>query len=208
VDIGTRVLLCGWQVEQQICLNQGLGGLVVEDELLVGVCVNILGIELAVKGFVNVPAGVVLGAEQVCPGQWLFLTLALLLQHVWADEFGVWEGLVPVVHEDVVFGIVGGNVLYGTHLGDLTADIVGESDRGEDGYAAVLQADWKVSIGAARDGCESNNVPSVPRPPMLIWPKRAKGSERVTMSGVMLRMTMTLSGFDGMSLLVILAMWC
>lgn len=180
----------------------------VEDELLVGVCVNILGIELAVKGFVNVPAGVVLGAEQVCPGQWLFLTLALLLQHVWADEFGVWEGLVPVVHEDVVFGIVGGNVLYGTHLGDLTADIVGESDRGEDGYAAVLQADWKVSIGAARDGCESNNVPSVPRPPMLIWPKRAKGSERVTMSGVMLRMTMTLSGFDGMSLLVILAMWC
>lgn len=40
---------------------------------------------------------------------------------------------------------------------------------------------------------------------MLILPKRAKGTERVTMSGVMLRITMTLSGFEGMSLLDMVA---
>ena len=130
----------------------------VEDELLVGVCVDIFSIELAVELFVNVPAGVVLGAEQVCPGQWLFLALALLLQCVWADKFGVGEGLVPVVHKDVVLGIVGGNVLYGAHLGDLTANIIGESDRGEDGYAAILQADWRVSVEAAHDGCEQERT--------------------------------------------------
>jgi hypothetical protein len=141
VNISTRVLLRSRQIEQQICLDQSLGGLVVEDQLLVGVCMDILGVELLVKGLINVPASVVLGTEQMCPGQWLFLTLALLLQCVRADEFGVWEGFVPVVHEDVVLGVVGGNVLYSAHLVDAAADFVGESDRGEDGYAAILQAD-------------------------------------------------------------------
>lgn len=110
----------------------------IKDELLVGVCVDVFGIELAVKGLVDVPAGVVLWAEQVCPGQWLFLALALFFQCVRADEFGVWEGFVPVVHEDMVLCIVGSNVLYGAHLVDLAADIVGESYGGEDGYAAIL----------------------------------------------------------------------
>jgi hypothetical protein len=138
VNISTRVLFCGWQVEQQIGLNQGLRRLVVEDELLVGVCVDVLGIELAIKGFVNVPAGVVLWAEQVCPGQWLFLTFTLLLQCIRADEFGVWEGLVPVIHEDMMLCIVGSNVLYGAHLVDLAANVIGESYRREDSYAAIL----------------------------------------------------------------------
>jgi hypothetical protein len=141
VNISTRVLLCSGQIEQQIRLDQSLGRLVIEDQLLVGVRMDILGIELVIKGLVNIPASVVLGTEQMCPGQWLFLTLALLLQCVRADEFGVWEGFVPVVHEDVVLGVVGGNVLYSAHLVDAAADFVGESDRGEDGYAAILQAD-------------------------------------------------------------------
>lgn len=119
---------------------------------------DVFSVELAVEFLVNVPAGVVLGAEQVCPGQRLFLTLALLLQHVRADEFGIWEGFVPVVHEDVVLGVVGGNILDSAHLVDLAANIVGESDRGEDGYAAILQTDWKVSVGAARDGCEQEHT--------------------------------------------------
>jgi hypothetical protein len=51
------------------------------------------------------------------------------------------------------------------------------------------------------------SIPRVPLPPMLILPKREKGTERVMMSGVMLRMTMTFSGFEGMSLLVMLGWW-
>jgi hypothetical protein len=138
VNISTRVLLHSRQVEQQISLNQSLGGLVVEHQLLVGVCVDIFSIELLVKRLINIPTGVVMGTEQMCPRQWFFLTLALLLQCVWANEFGVWEGFVPVVHEDVVLGVVGGNVFHGTHLVDTAADFVGESYGGEDGYGPIL----------------------------------------------------------------------
>lgn len=42
---------------------------------------------------------------------------------------------------------------------------------------------------------------SVPRPPILTLPKREKGVLKVVISGVTLRMTMTFSGSDGMSLL-------
>lgn len=45
----------------------------------------------------------------------------------------------------------------------------------------------------------------VPRPPTLTVPNREKGTERVTMLGVTLRMTMTSAGFHGMSLEVMLA---
>lgn len=138
--ISTRVLLCSRQIEQQVGLNQCLGRLVVEDQLLVCMCVYVFGIELAVEGLVDVPAGVVLWAEQMCPGQWLFLTLALGFQLIRTNEFGVWEGLVPVVHEDVVFGIVGCDVFDGSEFVDATTDFVGESYGGEDGYAAILQA--------------------------------------------------------------------
>jgi len=40
----------------------------------------------------------------------------------------------------------------------------------------------------------------VPRPPMGNFPKRRKGTEKVTTLGVTSRMTMTSSGFWGMSL--------
>lgn len=45
-----------------------------------------------------------------------------------------------------------------------------------------------------------DGIPRVPRPPNLILPKRKKGTEKVTMLGVTLRMTMTLAGSSGMSL--------
>ena len=40
----------------------------------------------------------------------------------------------------------------------------------------------------------------MPRPPILMEPKRAKGTEKVAMLGVTLRITMTSAGFQGMSL--------
>jgi hypothetical protein len=40
----------------------------------------------------------------------------------------------------------------------------------------------------------------VPRPPILRWPKRRKGTLRVVMLGVTSRMTMTFAGSEGMSL--------
>jgi hypothetical protein len=138
VNISTRVLLYSRQVEQQISLNQSLGRLVVEYQLLVGMRMDVFSIELLVKRLINIPAGVVVGTEQMCPGQWLLLTLALLLQCVWANEFGVWESFVPVVHEDVVLGVISGNVFYGAHLVDTAADFVGESYGGEDSYGAIL----------------------------------------------------------------------
>lgn len=43
------------------------------------------------------------------------------------------------------------------------------------------------------------NLPNVPRPPILILPNLANGTEKVTMFGVMLRMTITSSGLEGTS---------
>jgi hypothetical protein len=41
---------------------------------------------------------------------------------------------------------------------------------------------------------------AVPRPPIFTRPKRRKGVEKVLMSGVTLRITMTFSGSEGISL--------
>lgn len=132
----------------------------VEYELLVGVGVDILGIKLAVELLIDVPAGIVLWAEQVCPRQWLLLTFALLFQCIRTDKFGVWEGLVPVVHEDVVLGVVGTNVFYRAHLVDLALNIIRESYGREDCYAAVLQADCQVLGIAACSGFEEEQTES------------------------------------------------
>lgn len=43
-------------------------------------------------------------------------------------------------------------------------------------------------------------APIVPRPPTRNRPYRRNGTESVTMFGVMLRITITSAGFDGMSL--------
>lgn len=51
-------------------------------------------------------------------------------------------------------------------------------------------------------------VPKVALPPIFILPKRRKGRDSVTISGVTLRMTMTLSGFLGMSLSDMFAIQC
>lgn len=47
---------------------------------------------------------------------------------------------------------------------------------------------------------KGGNLPIVPRPPTRKRPKRAKGTERVVMLGVMSRMTITAEGLLGTSL--------
>lgn len=42
-------------------------------------------------------------------------------------------------------------------------------------------------------------IPKVPLPPILIFPNLAKGTENVTMFGVMLRITITSAGLAGTS---------
>lgn len=90
--------------------------------------VHILGVEFAIKGLIDVPAHIVSRAKQVRPGQRLLLTFALLFQHIWADECGARESLVPVVHEDVVFGVVGDDVFDGSEFVDATTDLIGKGD--------------------------------------------------------------------------------
>lgn len=50
-----------------------------------------------------------------------------------------------------------------------------------------------------KGSAENIDIPSVPRPPILIFPNREKGTEKVTTLGVTLRMTMSSAGLDGMS---------
>jgi hypothetical protein len=62
-----------------------------------------------------------------------------------------------------------------------------------------------VGVGCQRRDATVNNIPRVPRPPILMVPKREKGTLKVAMLGVTLRVTMTSAGFQGMSLDVILS---
>lgn len=54
-------------------------------------------------------------------------------------------------------------------------------------------------------GVEGGEVPIVARPPIFIRPKRRKGTERVVTFGAMSRITITCSGFGGMSFDVMVA---
>ena len=52
-------------------------------------------------------------------------------------------------------------------------------------------------------GSKRRSIPIVPLPPTLIRPKRAKGAEQIVILGVILRITITLAGSEGMSFDVI-----
>lgn len=51
-----------------------------------------------------------------------------------------------------------------------------------------------------RRGERGRDVPTVARPPTFMRPKRRKGTESVVTLGVISRMTITSSGFEGTSL--------
>lgn len=77
--------------------------------------VHVLGVEFGVEGCVDFQRAVVVWFEEVRPGELFSLLVALLLEGLRADQFGVWEGGVPFVHEEVMLVVRCGDVFYWTH---------------------------------------------------------------------------------------------
>lgn len=99
--------------------------------------------------------------------------------------------------------VQGGDVPDFSHFGHFLLNFICQSYWREDGERSILQANYKPSEFGL--GCEIMCLPIVPRPPIFILPNRKNGTESVvTVFGTTSRMTMTFSGFDGMSLEAIL----
>lgn len=100
-DASLAELLGCWVVEDQIGLNKGPGGLVIEDDFLVWMRVDIFVLELSVE--LGVDGDGLLGFEDVADGDvFILLFGALLCKPFGADDFGAGIGLVPRTKEDVV----------------------------------------------------------------------------------------------------------
>lgn len=160
-DVGFGELFRGGEVEEEVGLDEGLGGAVVEDEFFVGVGVDELRVELGVEFGGDGGWGFVGGEEEEVGGGELKVVLLVAVggEGVWGEDFGVGVGLrkgvletlmdgadigayfVPALEEDVMFLIRSYQVL------DLSQGVgfflrgLCEGDWGEDGDAA---------------GCESN----------------------------------------------------
>lgn len=101
------VLLGGGVVEEEIGLDEGTRGLVVEDDFLVLMRGHIFDIEFGVKlggdGWIWLAC-----VEEVCEGDF-FVVLAVTLggEAFWGEDGGVGEGCVPGAQEDVMlWGLV------------------------------------------------------------------------------------------------------
>lgn len=143
------VLLPRGQVEEQIRLDKDTLGLEVEDELLVGVGVDVLVLEIGVKlgGDGGAPLlGAVLEDDEefvrrVDLGVARLLG-ALLRQAVGADDLGLRVGGLVLGDEDVVLHVGGDDVGEVAALfGDFGLHRVGEGDGTEDGEGAGGEAD-------------------------------------------------------------------
>ena len=78
-------------------------------------------------------------------------------------------------------------------------------------FSSPIAATVSLTSGVNATGENTATLPSrrrtnVPRPPTFILPNLAKGTERVVISGVTFRITMTSAGFDGISFEVMLTM--
>ena len=116
IDAGLAELLGRGQVEKQVALDQRAGLAVVEDDFLVGVAVDVREIEIRVKVRVDTQfPGFALLRREEFPVALRDLEVALLLavgrQGFGRDDFGVGEGLVPLLEEDVVLLVQGYEVL-------------------------------------------------------------------------------------------------
>ncbi|CCF31722.1 hypothetical protein CH063_16078, partial [Colletotrichum higginsianum] len=137
-------------------------GLVEEDDLLVGVGVDVLvlkvGVELGGDGGGALVGAALEGEEELVGRVDLGVARllgALLGQAVRADEAGGGEGGLVLGEEDVVLDVRGDDVgEVAALLGDLGADGVGEGDGGEDGEGARGQAD-EGAAAADLDGAEA-----------------------------------------------------
>lgn len=96
VEVGLTELLVRWQVEEEIALDEGARGLVVEDELFVDVRVDVFNVELGVEGRVDGDGrrGVFLEQVPVRRGDLeVALFVAILRECFGAENFGFWVGL-------------------------------------------------------------------------------------------------------------------
>ena len=103
-----RILLVRRQVEQQVGLDEGAVGPVVEDELPVGVRVHVLVLEVGVEVRVDVEGVFVRGREDVLEaraGGGFVALCAFLGEAFGAQEGGGREGRRPFRQEDVVFEV-------------------------------------------------------------------------------------------------------
>lgn len=127
------VLLDGGEVEHEISLNENLLGLEEEDELLVGVAVDVLVVKVSIELVANLGGTLVgLGEDDVellVTDLGVVLLGSLLGETLHADDLGRWECLGPFRDEDVVLVVEGGDVRdVATELCDLGLDIVREGD--------------------------------------------------------------------------------
>lgn len=143
VEAGAGILLGGGQVEEDVGLDQGLGRLVQEDELLVLVAVDELVVELVVELRADAHLALVLRAEHVRELDALGrrVALALLWQAFHANHLGLRVLLGPRADEDVVLDVGRNDVLHGAHALDLGLDVGRQGDGAEDGQRAGAQLD-------------------------------------------------------------------
>lgn len=145
------VLLQGGQVEHEIGLDEHLVGLVVEDNLLVGVAVDVLVVKVGVELVADLDAALVgLGEDDgegvVADLGVLVLLGALLDETVGADDLGAGVLLGPFRDEDVVLEIKGDDVGHlAAQLGHLGFGLFCEGDGREDGEVARGKFDWGES---------------------------------------------------------------
>lgn len=144
---GARILLVGGQVKEQVGLDEGAVGPVVEDELLVGVAVHVLVVEVGVEVGVDAEVVLVPGREDVLEaGAGRFLApRAFLAQPFGPEQPGGGEGRRPLRDEDVVFGVRRDEVFdRPAEAGERLVHFGRQGDGGEDGEGAGPESDWMV----------------------------------------------------------------
>lgn len=85
-------MLGSWEVEEEVCFDEGFAGFVVEDELFVAVREDILGLEFVVKFLRDLVASFLVGfAEEVVLLAWkleVALLVAKVRQSLWSYNGG------------------------------------------------------------------------------------------------------------------------
>ena len=107
-DAGARVLLGGGHVEEQVGLDEGAVGAVEEDELAVGVAVDVLVVEVAVKVVADAQVALGRAREDGREGHGLVLLLPrrpLLREPLGPDQLRLRIRLVPRSQEDVMLHV-------------------------------------------------------------------------------------------------------
>lgn len=135
------VLLGGWQVEEQVGLDDDTLGLVQEDDLKVGVAVDVLVVKVGVELGIDANLALVILLEDdseflVADLGVVLLLGALLRETLGTDELCRGVRLCPLRDKDVVLVVKGDDVTdVAAHLCDLGLSSLSEGHGGEDSEA-------------------------------------------------------------------------